>query len=188
MFPKDLCVRRDQYTVWVMAPIRSVPHWEPQRNLARAGFLTALLLTSFGCARVMPSAPAAPAAPPLGPDWSEVGVASWYGPPFHGRTTASGEVYDMEAMTAAHQTLPFGTVLSVWNFDNGLTTTVRVNDRGPFVRNRIVDLSRRAARELDMIRPGTAQVRLSILSLRVAAKPTEATTGRTDQARQDDPR
>jgi rare lipoprotein A len=94
-----------------------------------------------------------------------VGEASWYGHPFHGRTTASGEVYDMEAMTAAHQTLPFGTVLQVDNLDNGLSTTVRINDRGPFARGRILDLSRRAAREIDMIGPGTAQVRITVLEV-----------------------
>jgi rare lipoprotein A len=115
--------------------------------------------------------PAGLAGPVPGPDWVEVGVASWYGDPYHGRTTASGEVYDMEAMTAAHQTLPFGTVLSVWNLDNGLVTTVRVNDRGPFWQNRIVDLSRHAARELDMIGPGTARVRLTIVAPAMAAGP-----------------
>jgi rare lipoprotein A len=90
-------------------------------------------------------------------------VASWYGHPFHGRTTASGETYDMEAMTAAHRTLPFGTVVQVDNLDNGQRTRVRINDRGPFVRGRIIDLSRRAARELDMVGAGIARVRITIL-------------------------
>ena len=94
----------------------------------------------------------------------ERGVASWYGPRFHGRTTANGERYDMHGLTAAHRTLPFGTELLVRNLDNGRTCRVRVNDRGPFVRGRILDLSYGAARELDMIGPGTARVELVLLS------------------------
>jgi rare lipoprotein A len=90
----------------------------------------------------------------------ETGVASWYGAPYHGRQTASGEVYDMEKMTAAHRTLPFGTEVKVINLDNGRKTAIKVNDRGPFVDGRIIDLSRHAARNIDMIRPGTARVRL----------------------------
>lgn len=147
---------------------------------------TVLTLGSFGCSRVMPAGPASPAP---GPGWVEVGIASWYGEPYHGRTTASGEVYDMDAMTAAHQTLPFGTVLSVWNLDNGASTTVRVNDRGPFVRNRIVDVSRRAARELNMMGPGTARVRLTIEEpalARGAQTPTPSPP--TDQALLEAPR
>lgn len=95
--------------------------------------------------------------------WFEDGVASWYGRPFDGRPTASGEIYDMEGMTAAHRTLPFGTLLRVLNLDNGRSTVVRVNDRGPFVRGRDIDLSHRAAREIDMLGPGTAHVRLTIV-------------------------
>ena len=97
------------------------------------------------------------------PVWSQEGVASWYGEPFHGRTTASGETYDMEAATAAHPTLPFGTRLRVENLDNGRTFTVRINDRGPFAKGRILDVSRRAARELGMIGPGTARVRITVI-------------------------
>lgn len=107
--------------------------------------------------------PPLPPAPPPAEGWTQEGVASWYGHPFHGRTTASGEVYDMEAMTAAHQELPFGTVVEVSNLDNGRTTTLRINDRGPFVRGRVLDVSRRAARELEMIGPGTARVRITVL-------------------------
>jgi rare lipoprotein A len=94
----------------------------------------------------------------------ERGVASWYGPKFNGRATASGERYDMYAMTAAHPSLPFGTVLDVRNLDNGKTCRVRVNDRGPFVRGRIVDLSLAAAREIEMVGPGTARVELAVVS------------------------
>jgi rare lipoprotein A len=95
--------------------------------------------------------------------WIETGVASWYGEPFHGRRTASGETYDMESMTAAHQTLPFGTVVRVENRDNGRTVEVRINDRGPFVGRRILDLSRAAARRLGMLGPGTARVRVTVV-------------------------
>ncbi len=88
------------------------------------------------------------------------GVASWYGPQFHGKATASGEIYDMEALTAAHQTLPFDTVVDVHNLDNGRSVRVRINDRGPFVDNRIIDLSKAAAREIGMLGPGTAKVEI----------------------------
>lgn len=97
--------------------------------------------------------------------WSEQGVASWYGPGFHGNRTASGEVYDMEDMTAAHKRLPFGTVVRVDNLDNGRHTEVRINDRGPFVDDRIIDLSRAAAREIGMLGPGTARVRISVVEM-----------------------
>jgi rare lipoprotein A len=90
----------------------------------------------------------------------ERGMASWYGPGFHGRYTASGERYDMQALTAAHRTLPFGTLVEVHNLENGRTVRVRINDRGPFKKNRIIDLSRAAARALDMLGPGTAPVEL----------------------------
>jgi rare lipoprotein A len=93
----------------------------------------------------------------------ERGDASWYGPGFHGRRTASGERYDMHAMTAAHRTLPFGTLLEVRNLDNGEVTRVRINDRGPFKRGRILDLSYAAAKDLEMIGPGTARVELRVL-------------------------
>lgn len=95
----------------------------------------------------------------------ERGVASWYGPGFDGRMTASGERYDMHGLTAAHRTLPFGTVLEVRNLDNGLTTRVRINDRGPFLKNRIVDLSLTAAHAIAMVGPGTARVELRTIAL-----------------------
>jgi len=92
------------------------------------------------------------------------GVASWYGPQFDGKRTANGERYDMHAMTAAHKSLPFGTLVEVRDLDNGRTCRVRINDRGPFVRGRIVDLSYAAARALDMVGPGTARVELAVVS------------------------
>lgn len=86
------------------------------------------------------------------------GIASWYGPKFHGKRTANGEVYDMLAMTAAHKTLPFGTRVEVRNRTNGRSVVVRINDRGPFVRGRVIDLSRAAADLIDMLGSGTAPV------------------------------
>ena len=94
----------------------------------------------------------------------ESGVPSWYGPDFHGRQTANGEKYDMNAMTAAHRTLPFNTMVLVENLDNGRSVKVRINDRGPFAKGRIIDLSKAAAEKMDMIGPGTARVRVYILN------------------------
>ncbi|RKZ02237.1 septal ring lytic transglycosylase RlpA family protein [Candidatus Fermentibacteria bacterium] len=91
------------------------------------------------------------------------GTASWYGLPFHGRKTASGETYDMNGLTCAHRTLPFGTILLVTNLGNGRSVRVRVTDRGPFVSGRIVDLSRGAAVALGMLDTGTAQVSLKVV-------------------------
>lgn len=93
----------------------------------------------------------------------EKGVASWYGRKFHGRRTANGEVYSMYAKTAAHKTLPINTMLLVQNLENGKETVVRVNDRGPFVKRRIIDLSLVGAQELGMVRKGTAVVRITAL-------------------------
>jgi rare lipoprotein A len=93
----------------------------------------------------------------------ERGVASWYGPTFHGESTSMGEKYDMYAMTAAHTTLPLPTYVRVTNLSNGKSVVVRVNDRGPFAKNRIIDLSYTAAAKLDMIRDGTALVEVRAL-------------------------
>lgn len=92
----------------------------------------------------------------------EKGRASWYGPKFHGRLTANGERFDMNQMTAAHRTLPFNTIVLVENLDSGKSILVRINDRGPFAKNRIIDLSRKAARKVGMIGPGTANVNLYV--------------------------
>ena len=90
----------------------------------------------------------------------ETGVASWYGPGFHGKSTANGERYDQTERTAAHRTLQMPSIVRVTNLDNGLSTVVRINDRGPFARSRVIDLSRTAAQELDIIRSGTGRVRI----------------------------
>jgi len=101
------------------------------------------------------------------------GLASYYAEPYHGRRTASGEVFDTyAAMTAAHRTLPFNTVVRVQNQSNGKVVEVRINDRGPFIAGRIIDLSVRAARELDMLRPGVVLVQLQILSQGTAPRRT----------------
>ncbi len=96
--------------------------------------------------------------------YAERGVASWYGPAFHGGRTATGETYDMNAMTGAHPTLPLPTWVRVTNLQNGKSVVVRLNDRGPFSSNRIIDLSHAAAEQLDMIRAGTALVEVRSLA------------------------
>ncbi len=130
-------------------------------NLRRRALIAGVVLVALGAAsgcrakRVRLPAPPSMVAP-----GEEIGVASWYGHPYHGRRTASGEVYDMELLTAAHRTRPFDTWVRVRNLDNGMWVDVRINDRGPFVDGRVIDLSRAAAREIDMIGPGTAWVRV----------------------------
>ena len=94
---------------------------------------------------------------------SNVGIASWYGHPYHGRRTASGELYDQNAMTAAHPSIRFGTLVTVTDIKSGRQVTVRINDRGPFVAGRIVDLSYRAAQELGIDKQGLAKVRLGLV-------------------------
>lgn len=92
------------------------------------------------------------------------GVSSYYGKKFHGRKTANGETFNMYELTAAHKTLPFGTLLEVENLDNNKKVIVRINDRGPFAKNRILDLSYAAAKKIDMIKSGTAKIRAKIIS------------------------
>ncbi len=103
----------------------------------------------------------------------ERGIASWYGPQFHGRRASSGETYDMYAMTAAHPRLPLPTYVQVTNLENGRKTVVRVNDRGPFHGGRVIDLSYAAARKLDLLHKGTAMVELRALDPRGTAAPKE---------------
>jgi rare lipoprotein A len=101
--------------------------------------------------------------PRVYPAYDRVGVASWYGGAFHGRRTASGERFDMNALTAAHPTLPLATVVRVTNLDNGRSVAVRINDRGPFARSRIIDMSRAGARALGFDARGTARVRVTVV-------------------------
>lgn len=122
--------------------------------------LTALLavLFSVGCAST-----SALQTPRRGT--TQEGLASWYGAQFHGRATASGEIYDMNRISAAHKQLPFGTVVEVENQDNGRKLRVPINDRGPFVKGRIIDLSLGAARELDLFGAGLARVRIRVVRM-----------------------
>ena len=94
--------------------------------------------------------------------WTEVGIASWYGKPFHGRLTANGERYNMYGISAAHKTLPLGTKVKVTRLDNGRSLVVRINDRGPFVQGRIIDLSYGAAKKLKMVQEGIVKVRIEV--------------------------
>jgi rare lipoprotein A len=124
---------------------------------------------SIGPANI-PSSPATLAPTPSAPlpsvpaPYVEVGIASWYGAPFNGRIASSGEVFDMNQAVAAHRTLPFGSIVCVTNMTNGQHTDVRIIDRGPFVGGRVIDLSRSAAHDIGMLGPGTARVRLELLS------------------------
>jgi peptidoglycan lytic transglycosylase len=148
-----------------------------------SALLCALAISAAGCAhRTQTSQPPVPYPPPPAPsqpsgappaverqpavpgEYVEQGVASWYGDPFNGRRTSNGEIYDMHAFTAAHRTLPFNAVVRVTNLRNGKQTEVRITDRGPFVANRVIDLSYSAAQAIDMVGPGTAPVRLEMVS------------------------
>ncbi len=124
-------------------------------SIALLGLVLILALT--GCASERYARPAA--------GIHQRGIASWYGPKFHGRLTANGETYDMHQVTAAHRELPFGTVIEVENLDNGRRIRVRINDRGPFVRGRILDLSYEAARQLGMAEAGLARIELRVVSV-----------------------
>ena len=140
------------------------------------GFVVCLALAavlSVACGRHRPTArtPAPPRTGPgtsvprsVEPGYTEVGYASWYGDPYHGRRAANGEIYDKNQLTAAHLTLPFGTMTKVTNLENDRSVVVRITDRGPFVKGRIIDLSQAAASRVALIGPGTALVRLEVLS------------------------
>lgn len=101
--------------------------------------------------------------PKPGTSYYQIGVASWYGPNFHGKKTANGEIYNMHEMTAAHKSLPFNTIVQVVDLETGKSVRVRINDRGPFIKNRILDLSRKAADKLEIIAKGTTKVGLKIV-------------------------
>src|ERR1700722_10807864 len=102
---------------------------------------------------------------------TESGIASWYGHPYHGRRAADGEIYDMETLVAAHRTLPFNTWVRVYDLDNNKTVEVRIIDRGPFVDGRIIDLSHAAANAIDMVVPGTANVRMEVIAVPAGVAP-----------------
>ena len=123
-----------------------------------------LSLLAAACASRSHSRPAPPIPP--APGWTEEGLASWYGgrDGFEGKPTASGEIYDSSLLTAAHRELPLGTVVDVTNLDNGRTVRVRINDRGPFIAGRVIDLSRAAAEEIGLLGPGVGPVRLDVVT------------------------
>jgi rare lipoprotein A len=145
--------------------------WDGHRCISRQCSLLALICVAFamaaaldGCAlfRWHAAPPPSPSRPQL-PPTSIIGVASWYGPGFNGKHTASGEIYDQEEFTAASTTLPLGTRALVTNLQNGRSVEVRINDRGPFVKNRQLDLSHAAAATLGIVNPGTARVRIQVI-------------------------
>ncbi len=141
-------------------------------GLFRTGVICILAVIAAACAAAVKE-PGSPApAPPdaavsreTAPNqvYRETGIASWYGKEFQGRKTASGEVFDMHGLSAAHRTLPLGTVIRVTNLENYKTVTVTINDRGPFVKNWVLDLSYGAARELGFVEQGTARVKFETL-------------------------
>jgi len=106
---------------------------------------------------------------------TQTGLASWYGPKFDGRRTANGEVFDMNGVSAAHKTLPFGTVIRVKNLENGRSLNVRINDRGPFIKGRIIDLSRGAAQQIGMLGSGVAHVEIAVVAWPQDTKPSNPT-------------
>jgi rare lipoprotein A (peptidoglycan hydrolase) len=151
--------RLESHLMQASSQVESVPS-TASRALARWAVLVIFLVLAAGCSTKAPSTRSQDVK-----RFKETGVASWYGKPFHGRTTASGERYNMNKMTAAHKTLPFGVTVKVTNLDNGRSVKVRITDRGPFVKGRIIDLSRAAAKKLDMVGPGTARVRIAVVQL-----------------------
>ena len=132
-----------------------------------AFLLACVLLSSCAKKHHITAAPRTPA--PMSVPSSETGLASWYGHPYHGRAAANGEIYDMEKLTAAHRTLPFGTMVRVTRTESGQSVEVRITDRGPFVDGRIIDLSRAAARAIDLIGPGVAEVRVEPVAVPASA-------------------
>jgi rare lipoprotein A len=130
---------------------------------AGATVIAALLVFASACGKHttahVPPPPSKPA--PIG--WTEKGIASWYGAPYDGYPSASGEIFDTHKLTAAHRTLPFDTWVEVTNLQNGRQVKVRINDRGPFIDGRIIDLSFAAATTIDIVGPGTAKVKLKVV-------------------------
>ena len=130
-----------------------------------------ICLALVGCAHKQRAQGVPPPPTQVRVGYTETGLASWYGHPYHGRRAADGEIYDMETMTAAHRTLPFNTWVRVENLGNHRTADVRIIDRGPFVRGRVIDVSRAAARKLQFLGPGTARVRFEVIRLPEKAEP-----------------
>jgi rare lipoprotein A len=137
------------------------------RSALRLVLVLAVLGPPTACASRAVSSTSRPAAQiPPSPGWTEQGIASWYGgrDGFEGKPTASGEIYDSSLLTAAHRELPLGSIVDVTSLDNGKTVRVRINDRGPFVLGRVIDLSRAAADHIGLIGPGIGSVRLTVVT------------------------
>jgi len=133
--------------------------------LAVTGCATGRVSTPAPPPRAAVPAPSPPRLPAPAPeDFEQTGIASWYGRQHHGKRTASGEAYDMNALTAAHRTLPLGTRVRVTNLDNGRSVDVRINDRGPFARRRVIDLSYAAAQRLGVVGTGLFRVSLKTIA------------------------
>jgi rare lipoprotein A len=150
---------------------KALPGYRRLRRYASSiAFALLIAFIAVGCAPgrratiAVPPAPSSLPTPVVPGSYVEQGVASWYGYPFDGKRAADGEVYDMKQPVAAHRTLPFGSVVRVTNLRNGLATNVRIIDRGPFAKGRIIDLSFAAAKLIDMVGTGTAQVRVELIS------------------------
>jgi rare lipoprotein A len=160
--------------------------WQRRRPVRPLALAAAGLVLLGACAPTRTTAPSgAPveAAPAAIAATSFVGGASWYGPGFAGRRTASGEVFDPSDLTAAHRTLPFGTRVRVTDLETGATVEVRITDRGPFLPGRVIDLSRAAAEELDAVRRGVIDVRVDVLATNGAARLAVAADLRGFEAR-----
>jgi peptidoglycan lytic transglycosylase len=150
------------------ADLRILSHFIVFRQIALPFCCISLLLGLTGCNKknihVTPPNDNLSSKPVLSKK-DRIGYASWYGDPYHGRHTSNGEIYNKYDMTAAHRTLPFDTLVNVENLENGRKVNVRINDRGPFVKDRIIDLSLAAARQIDMVGPGTAKVSLDVMGV-----------------------
>jgi len=144
----------------ILSPYNCSRIWPPYYPL---GWLPAILLPFFLACSLPPAKVHLPGPQPIPGGASQMGVASWYGPGFHGHPTASGAIYNQFELTAAHQTLPLGSQVIVTNLDNGRSVEVSVNDRGPFMKGRIIDLSYAAANALGMVEPGTIPVRIELV-------------------------
>ncbi|NEP50867.1 MAG: septal ring lytic transglycosylase RlpA family protein [Moorea sp. SIO3C2] len=143
---------------------RASPDSNLQENAILIGYASPLKKSSASAQRLQPlKIPTIASRRRRRVRWSVRGIASWYGSAFHGRRTASGERFNQYALTAAHRSLRFGTRVKVTNLRNGRSVIVRINDRGPYVRGRIIDLSRGAARIIGLVRSGTGSVRIEIL-------------------------
>jgi rare lipoprotein A len=151
---------------WIMSGYGQLKTQNSKLRTAAMAAVMLLVILTAACAHrgstPVSTRPAPPSAQ-VEEGWTEKGIASWYGEPYHGRQTASGEIYDMHAMTAAHKTLPFGAVVKVSRRDTGADVKVRVNDRGPFIEGRIIDLSYAAARSIGLDIDGVAPVKIKVV-------------------------